>query len=334
MKICEHRFRRRQFLKNIGAGAATGLLLEASGPGVFESLAAEDTGAKFCPAIDTHIHLYDPTRAQGVPWPPKNDAILYAPHLPEQFKRATKNLNIVGAVVVEASPWLTDNQWVLDIAKEEPLVVGFIGHLEMGQAEFANQMKRFARNPIFRGLRLQDSALAAGLGQAGFEMDLERFADQGFTLDVVGPAAMLPNVKRMAERLPNLKVVIDHLPFREWNGQNPEVMRDALKEVAELPNVYVKISDVPRQRDGKLIEDMEFYRPGLDVLWNLFGPDRAVYGSNWPVSDLVAPYPVMHQIVVDYFKGKSAAEAEKFFWRNSLAAYRWRPRGAAVGLVK
>jgi L-fuconolactonase len=327
-------YRRRRFLKGVGAAAATGLLMDVGGPGVFESVAAEDAGAKFCPAIDTHIHLYDPMRAQGVPWPPKNISVLYSTHLPEQFRQVTKNLNILGAVVIEASPWLEDNQWVLDIAKDEPLVVGFIGHLEMGQSEFANQLKRFAKNPIFRGVRLPESALAAGLGQAAFEMDLERFADQGFTLDMVGPAAMLPNVRRMSERLPNLKVVIDHLPFREWNDKNPQVMRDALKEVAALPNVYIKISDVPRQREGKLIEDLEFYRPGLDVLWNLFGPDRAVYGSNWPVSDIVATYAVMHQIVADYFKGKSAAEAEKFFWRNSLAAYRWQPRGAAARLIK
>ena len=110
-------------------------------------------------------------------------------------------------------------------------------------------------------------------------------------------------------------------------------MRDALKEVAQLPRVYVKISDVPRRVDGRLVEDPAFYRPGLDALWSLFGPDRAIYGSNWPVSDLVAPYASMYKIVGTYFAGKSDADAQKFFWKNSLAAYSWVPRGKATSLV-
>ena len=75
------------------------------------------------------------------------------------------------------------------------------------------------------------------------------------------------------------------------------------------------------------------YRPGLDVLWNLFGPDRAIYGSNWPVSDLVAPYGSMYKIVAACFAGKTEADAQKFFWKNSLAAYSWLPRGKARSLV-
>jgi predicted TIM-barrel fold metal-dependent hydrolase len=81
------------------------------------------------------------------------------------------------------------------------------------------------------------------------------------------------------------------------------------------------------------VEDPEFYRPGLDVLWNLFGPDRAIYGSNWPVSDLVAPYASLYKIVASYFAGKGEAAAQKFFWKNSLSAYSWLPRGKAASLV-
>ncbi len=81
------------------------------------------------------------------------------------------------------------------------------------------------------------------------------------------------------------------------------------------------------------MEDPEFYRPGLDALWNLFGPDRAIYGSNWPVSDLVAPYASMYKIVADYFAGKSEADRQRFFWRNSRAAYSWLPQRRATSLL-
>ena len=163
---------------------------------------------------------------------------------------------------------------------------------------------------------------------------MKRLADRQLTLDVVGDTPILADVLRIKKMAPDLRVVIDHLPFHAWDKDGTAAMRDALKEVAQLPRVYIKISYVPRQVGGRLVEDPEFYRPGLDVLWNLFGPDRAIYGSNWPVSDLVAPYASMYKIVAAYFAGKSDADAQKFFWKNSLAAYSWLPRGKAASLVR
>jgi len=123
-----------------------------------------------------------------------------------------------------------------------------------------------------------------------------------------------------------LRIVIDHLPFREWDG-NATAARRALTRFARLPNVYAKISNVMCRVDGRIVEKAEFYRPGLDMLWELFGPDRAMFGSNWPVSNRVAPYAGVYKVVADYFSTKERSELEKFFWRNSQAAYQWKPRG-------
>ena len=64
--------------------------------------------------IDTHVHFYDPTRPQGIPWPGKNNKQLYRPVLPDEFKRLSKPFGVAGTIVVEASPWIEDNQWWLD----------------------------------------------------------------------------------------------------------------------------------------------------------------------------------------------------------------------------
>jgi L-fucono-1,5-lactonase len=325
--------RRRGFLKALGTATA-GLVLETAGSDAVRSVYADSAPARPCPSIDTHIHFYDPTRPQGVPWPPKDLKVLHSPHLPARYVALTQKLGVVGAVVIEASPWVEDNQWVLDLAKDNPIIVGFIGNLEPGRPEFAGRLKRFAANPLFRGLRLRDVPIPTGPGQAAFADDLNRLADRHLTLDVVGNAAILADVLRIARMAPDLRVVIDHLPFHDWDKAGPAAMRAALKEVAQLPRVYVKISDVPRRVEGQLVEDAAFYRPGLDVLWELFGPDRAIYGSNWPVSDLVAPYGSMYKIVASYFARKPEADAQKFFWKNSLAAYSWMPRGKARDLVR
>jgi L-fuconolactonase len=325
--------RRRSFLTGLSAATA-GVLLDATGPGALRCLCAESASARPSPSIDTHIHVYDPARAQGVPWPPKNLEILYSTHLPPRFVTLTERLGVVGALVVEASPWVEDNQWVLDVAKDNPIIVGFIGNLELGQPQFASQLKRFAANPLFRGLRLRGVTIPTGPGEAAFMDDMKRLADRQLTVDVVGGTPILADVLRIKKMAPDLRVVIDHLPFHAWDKDGPPAMRNALKDVAELPKVYIKISDVPRQVDGRLVEDPEFYRPGLDVLWSLFGPDRAIYGSNWPVSDLVTPYASMYGIVANYFAGKTESDAQKFFWKNSLAAYSWVSRGKAANLFQ
>ncbi len=313
---CENYMSRRRFLQYAGVSLAAASAFARPD----SSIAAS---AKV-PVIDTHTHFYDPTRPKGVPWPPGTDP-LYRPHLPEHFCALTKKHGVVGTVVVEASSWIQDNQWILDLAKENPVIVGFIGNLELGDPEFAGHLKRFSANPIFRGLRLNGRTVAKSLGQKAFENDLRRLADRRLTLDLVGGARILPDVERVAKLAPGLRIVIDHLPFRNWDGDVTAAQR-ALNRIAGLPNVYAKISDVVRRVDGRIVEELEFYRPMLDMLWELFGPDRAIYGSNWPVCERVAPYATVIKVVTEYFSTKEQSEVEKFFNTNSQAAYRWKPR--------
>ena len=105
------------------------------------------------PIIDTHIHLFDTARPGGVPWPTKKDGILYQPALPDRYRKIAVPLGIVGAIEVEASPWLEDNQWVLDVAEKDKIIVGTVGNLEPGKPDFRQQLERFQRNPLFRGIR-------------------------------------------------------------------------------------------------------------------------------------------------------------------------------------
>src|SRR5215467_10014461 len=102
--------------------------------------------------IDTHTHFYDPTRAQGVPWPEPGDEVLYRRVLPEDYKRLAVPEGVTGTVVVEASQWLEDNQWILDLAAREPFIVGFVGNLQPGAQDYAASLDRFAANPLFRGI--------------------------------------------------------------------------------------------------------------------------------------------------------------------------------------
>ncbi len=284
------------------------------------------------PIIDTHIHLFDPTRPQGVPWPDKNNAVLYKPALPERYRKLAVPLGIVGAIKVEASPWLEDNQWVLDIAAKDNIIVGTIGNLEVGKPDFAKNLERFHRNPLFRGIRygnLWGRLLGPEVGRSEFISDLKLLSKAGLTLDTANPdPELLTAVLRVTDLVPDLRVVIDHLPQMRV-PEDPAAARkyqSNLREFGSRRQVFVKLSEVYRRIDGQVPRDLGVYRGTLDQIFSAFGEDRVLYGSDWPNSDLWRPYGDVLSLVQEYFAGKSPAAAEKYFWRNSVAAYRWVKR--------
>ncbi|HVP45521.1 MAG TPA: amidohydrolase family protein [Bryobacteraceae bacterium] len=284
------------------------------------------------PIIDTHIHLFDPQRPQGVPWPEKSDAVLYQPALPERYRKIAAPLGVVGAIEVEASPWLEDNQWVLDVAAKDTIIVGTVGDLEPGKPEFRRQLERFHRNPLFLGIRygnLWNRDLSAELSQPRFVEDLKALADAGLELDTANQdATLIAAAVRVTDLVPNLRLVIDHLPQFEPDAAARRAYESNLHELAKRKQVFVKVSEVLRRVDGRVPSDLNFYRPRLDELFEIFGEDRLIYGSDWPNSDTWAPYPQVLKVVREYFTAKGPAVAEKFFWKNSIAAYRWKKRDA------
>jgi len=283
-------------------------------------LGASTLPAAIPQAVDTHIHLYDPTRPQGVPWPAKTDSLLYRPTLPQRFKAVASPLRVTRAVVIEASAWVEDNQWILDLAKENPVIVALVGHLEPASEDFAANLARFARNPLFRGIRVNGNSIVSGVTRQAFVQDLERLADAGLMMDAIGSASMIPALQLLTGRIPKLRIAIDHMPGEPTGWQNS---RPALVELAKQPQVYCKVSGVLKRVDGKVPEDPSAYRPALDEVWKAFGPDRVMYGSNWPVSDHMAPYETVLSVVQRYVSTRSGIDAEKFFQINSRNCYRW-----------
>ena len=279
--------------------------------------------------IDTHTHFYDPTRPQGVPWPPKNDAVLYRPVLPEEFRKLSQPLGVTGTVVVEASPWLEDNQWVLDLAARDKALVGLVGNIKPGRPEFAAELKRFAANPILRGLRVGvwDKS---GLDAPAVRRDLRLLADGDLALDVLtGPERLAP-VAALAGALPSLRIVIDHCANVRIDGKAPPSSWLAgLRACAPQRNVFMKVSGLVEgtgRNDGSAPASLDFYRPTLDAIWESFGVDRVIFGSNWPVSSRFASYETVFRIVDEYFTAKGGVAREKYFSKNAALAYKFPRR--------
>jgi len=300
------------------------------------SAVALDAGAQSgpLPIIDTHIHLFDPTRPQGVPWPSKDNKIVYRPALPDRYRKVTQGLGIVGAIEIECSPWLEDNQWVLDIAAKDTIIVGTVGDLEPGKPDFRKNLERFHQNPLFRGIRcgnLWDRNLAQDVSRPEFISDLKALADAGLGLDTANQdSALIAAAVRLTDKVPDLRVVIDHLPHLDppEEAQSRTQLQADLRELAARPQVYAKLSSVLRRVGGQVHYDLDFYRSRLDELWGIFGEDKVIYGSDWPNSDPMGSYQQVLNVIHEYVIGKGRVAAEKFFWKNSIRAYHWVRRAA------
>jgi L-fuconolactonase len=233
-----------------------------------------------------------------------------------------------GVVVVEASPWVEDNAWLLDLAAAEPFILAVVGNLEPGSAGFAANLARFAANPRFRGLR-QGPKVLDGLGAAAVRSDLGRLVDADLALDLLIRTEHLAKVTPLARAFPGLRLVINHVGCLAIDGGRPDPLWETgMAEAAQCPSVHCKVSALPAlTRLTPAPTELAFYLPVLETLWRLFGEDRLLYGSDWPVSARFAPYAVGRRITAEFLAPRGAAAVEKGFWRNAKAVYRWPDRG-------
>ena len=282
------------------------------------------------PAIDTHIHLFDPERPGGIPWPPANDPIRSKATYPDRFRSVSSAHGVAGAIVVECSPRIEDNQWVLDIAAEDESIVGLVGFLDAGQPGFGADLERFAKNPLFRGIRygnLWGRNLVEQLGNSRFIDDMRQAADADLSLDTANPnLELLEGMLQLSDRVPTLRMVVDHLPKIQVPGSQRPRYKRILAEFSDRPQTYVKISAVLLNRAGRVSYDLADYRATIDQIADAFGEERILFGSDWPNSDPLGSYAQVIGIVQDYFASKSRTQQERYFRLNSKAAYHWIER--------
>lgn len=307
---------RRKFLKQAAAIAGT------------VSLTARSQNLSV-PIIDTHIHLFDPTRPQGAPYsgPP---GVPIEPSLPPRYRKLATPLGIVGAIKVEASPWVEDNLWVLEVAERDPIIVGVIGNLEPDKADFAEMLDRYRKNRLFRGIRygnLWGRDITKQAENPAFIDGLKRLQHADLVLDTANPRVdLLQAIVKLTDKIPGLRVVLDHLPSLEPTADTRKAYDDALSQLQQRPRVFVKLSAVIHRVNGRVSTDLAPYRDRLEELVGRFGEDRILFGSDWPNSDGVAPLDKVVGVVREFFQTKPREVADKYFWKNSLAAYKWIKR--------
>ena len=286
------------------------------------------------PIIETHIHLYQVTRTGGVPWPPAINTTLYRDILPPEYHQLARNNGIVGAGIVEASPLNEDNQWVLDLVRGDRFFSFYVGQLEVGAPDFIANLNRFGMDRRFVGIRGFLWSPPAITLDAAQSRDLRELSRRGMTLDIIsrGSTNPKPTVEALCRAFPDLRIIINHLGGAQ--GLTPTAVWElAIRRLADVcPNLYMKFSsfyDMYQVGDGNspwiAPLDVAAYKPHFDVLLSAFGPDRLIWGSNWPVSNLGGGFAEQIGIAEAYLAEFGTEVRDKVMFRNAMKFYRRLP---------
>ncbi len=275
------------------------------------------------PVIDCHVHLWDTSRPE-MTWPRKEHVELYKPFLPKTHAPICRANGVTGVVIVLSGQALVDNQWNLDVtAHDTRLYRGVVGNLSkaIGTDGFKPLFTKLCQDKRYVGYRLS-GRYQEGLTDALIR-DLRLTARMGRTVDFLVGGYSLAEVDKIARRIPELKIILDHFGGVELDGgpHDKEWLRN-FRTVAKRPNVYCKLSALyGRFKERPAPTNLAAYKPTIHLALECFGEDRLIYGSDWPVTTLTGDYKSVINLTRAYFADKELKIARKVFHDNAVRFY-------------
>jgi L-fuconolactonase len=279
------------------------------------------------PIVDTHQHLWDLSRFK-LPWlkaAPKLDRSF----LMEDYRRATAGLNVVKSVYmevdVEPSQQGAEADYVLDLIRHggTPLVgVVIAGRPEA--ADFATYLARFRGQPAIKGLRrvLHGADTPPGHCVAPpFVAGIRHLGEMGLSFDLCMRPAELGDAAKLIDACPDTSFILDHCGNAGVRAKDLSGWKADIGRIAGRKNVVCKVSGiVASAAPGPwTAEDLA---PIVNHVWDRFGPDRVVFGGDWPVCTLAASYRQWVEALRHIVAGRPLAEQKKLFHDNALRVYR------------
>jgi len=279
------------------------------------------------PIIDAHVHLWDPSRLR-VPW---LDGVpqLNRPHGLAEYEAATAGLNIEGIVYLEidiAPPYaLLEAREIARLAERDGRILGIVPFAPL---EFGDQLRAYLEelvsiSPKIKGVRrlTQDEPDPEFCLQPGFIQGARLLSEYGLSCDLCCRYLQFAQTVELVRRCPGTSFILDHIGKPNIRGGQLEPWASQMRELASLPNVVGKISGVATEADHAswTIEDVKPYvRHALEV----FGEDRVVFGSDWPVATLATTYRRWVD-TLDELTADLSDEARRKLWNaNARRFYR------------
>lgn len=273
--------------------------------------------------IDSHQHYWH-FNTQDYGWMGDNMSFIKRDFLPADLLPSLKTIGFDGSVAVQARQSLEETNWLLQLANENPHIKGVVGWVDLKSDEAGKQLKQFAEHPKAVGVRhvIHDEEDVNFMLRPEFIRGVKLLENYGLAYDILIFPKHLKNTIEFVQRSsPNQIFIIDHIakPFIKDGIISP--WKEEMTELAKFQNVYCKVSGMVTEANWQNWAP-ENIHPYLDVIFEAFGTDRVMIGSDWPVCLVAGDYPKVMGVVMDYIQKYSTEEQAKILGGNSIKAYK------------
>jgi len=273
--------------------------------------------------IDAHQHYWRIDRGD-YGWITPEIPVLYRDFLPTDLQPYLEERRLDGSILVQAAPTPEETDFILSLAEQYESIKGVVGFLDLTDVRHSEHFERFVKHPKFVGFRImiQDMPDAGIILSASYIEALRGYANRGVPIDLLVRSDQLEPVIELVKQVPGLHGVIDHIAKPRIAEGQMEPWASQIRELASQPNLYCKLSGMVTEADHAGWKADQFV-PYIRHVLECFGPDRVLFGSDWPVCLLAASYEEVVDILERALPDSwGEAEKEKLFGGNAKAFYR------------
>ena len=257
--------------------------------------------------IDAHQHFwqFDPVRDS---WITDEMAVIRRDFMPQHLMAELQAGELDGCVAVQADQSEAETAFLLSLAEKNDFIRGVVGWLDLESPQLGEKLEEFARNKRLRGLRhIMQGQPSGFMLREGFMKGVASLQKFDLAYDILIYENQLEEAIQFINRLPEMRLVIDHIAKPQIALQGFDQWARGMEQVSHFPHVCVKISGMVTEADWNKWKPSDFDRY-LDYCFEKFGPDRLMFGSDWPVCLVAATYADTLLLVTDYIQTLSSDE--------------------------
>lgn len=272
--------------------------------------------------IDSHQHFWKLSRGD-YHWLTSELAPLYRDYGPADLEPILKSNGVVGTVLVQAAATEAESDYMMELAAEHSFILGVVGWVEMSAPDSSERIKGLlsrshgklkAIRPMIQEIEDPNWILSPDLDHA-----FQTLADLGLCFEALVFPKHLPNLNKRIAKHPGLRVVIDHGAKPEIASGEIQSWADDMAQIASKPNTYCKMSGLVTEADEDWqVDDLA---PFVITILRLFGPERVMWGSDWPVLSLASDYSTWLRTAESFCEQFSTAERDRIFSGTAVSTY-------------
>ncbi len=271
--------------------------------------------------IDAHQHYWNPARGDYF-WMPPDHPVLAKPYHPRDLEPILDRHGIERTVLVQAADTVAETEYMLGIADVTDSVAGVVGWVDFEKPEDAAHLERLAKHPKFRGVRpmIQDIPDDDWMLRDDVQWGYRKLVELDLTFDALGFPRHLQNFHTILTRYPEMRTVIDHCMKPQIRDGAFDDWAPGMTRLAKETSACLKFSGIVTEAsDGWTVDDL---RPYADHVFEVFGPERIMWGSDWPVCQLQASYDRWRDVAFELTEGLGADGRARVFGGTAAEFYR------------